>query len=747
MNNPLAIAKRKAASTTPGPAAPDARRGDLDGLRGLAIALVVVFHIWLRRVSGGVDVFLVLSGYFFTGLLLRQADRSGAVAVLPVVRRTVRRLVPALVVVLAAVLVATVLLRPYTQWSDIAGQTLASLFYYQNWRLAWTWSDYLAADPSVSPLQHLWSMSVQGQFYLAALLVVAAVVWACRAPRVRPVLAVLVTAAAAVSFWYAWRGTAHQGWNYYDSAARAWELLAGAGLALVPLTAGRRSAVRTAGRRSAVRTAGRGLAFPAPLLRGLRAGAAVLGLAGVVGCGWLVTDGVQHFPGPVALLPVGATMVLIVAGFGAGPRPWPSRLLAAAPMRRLGDVAYPLYLWHWPILIVVLAERDHPAADLVDGLLVLAASAVLAWATHRWIEQPLRTGAAVTTAPVPSAAAVLTAWPPADDRSVADIWPVAEARPRRYPRVAGALVGALAVAVIGVAGAWQITVGWISPPHPPTGLDPMAYPGAEALVSRVQVAPAPMRPTVLEAPAEVPPPTVDGCIADWNTRDLITCVYGDKDADRTLALVGSSHAEHWLPALQILAAQHRFRIVTYLKMGCPLTLSDDVSYKGEPNPDCRDWSREAIDRLGTDRPDWVFTTGTRPRGDTGDETPQDYLDVWSALADRGLDVVAVRDTPWLRRNGVRYKAVDCLARGGGGDDCGIRRADALDPVNPALEPASRFPTVFPIDLTNAVCTPEVCPAIAGNVLVYHDEHHLTATYARTLAPELDRQLKPILGWW
>ncbi|MQY26648.1 acyltransferase family protein [Nocardia aurantia] len=699
MNNPLAIARRKATFTAPGPATPDARRGDLDGLRGLAIALVVVFHIYLRRVSGGVDVFLVLSGYFFTGLLLRQAGRNGAVPVLPIVRRTVRRLVPALVVVLAAVVVATITLRPYTQWSDTAGQTLASLFYYQNWRLAWTWSDYLAADPSVSPLQHLWSMSVQGQFYLAALVVVAAVVWACRAPRVRPVLAMVVIVAAVASFWYATRGTSHQGWNYYDSAARAWELLAGAGLALVPYD-----------------TMFRGWTFSPGLVRGVRTGVAALGLAGVVGCGWLVTDGVERFPGPVALLPVGATAALIVAGFGPGPLEWPSRLLATGPMRQLGDVAYPLYLWHWPILIVVLAERDHPAADFTDGLIVLTVSAALAWLTHRWIEEPLRAR------------------------------PAGVARPG-HPRATGALVGVLAAAVIGVVGAWQITVGWIVPPHPPGGLDPVLYPGAEALAARASVPSAPMRPTVLEAPAEVPPPTVDGCIADWNTRDVITCVYGDKAADRTLALVGSSHAEHWLPALQVLADRHRFRIVTYLKMGCPLTLSDEVSYKGEPNPDCRDWSREVIDRLGTDRPDWVFTTGTRPRGDIGDETPQDYLDVWSALADRGLDVVAVRDTPWLRRNSVRYKAVDCLARGGGGADCGIRRADALDPVNPALEPASRFPTVFPIDLTDAVCQADVCPAVAGNVLVYHDEHHLTATYARTLAPELDRQLKPILGWW
>jgi hypothetical protein len=287
----------------------------------------------------------------------------------------------------------------------------------------------------------------------------------------------------------------------------------------------------------------------------------------------------------------------------------------------------------------------------------------------------------------------------------------------------------------------------INPPQPAVGLDPNAYPGAEALVSGAAVPQAPMRPTVFDAPAEVPPPTVDGCISDWDTREVITCTYGDPNAERTLAVVGSSHAEHWIPALQVLAGQHPFRIQVYLKMGCPLTLSDDVTYKGQPIPDCRDWSREVIDRLARDRPDWVFTTGTRPSDGAGDETPQDYLDVWTALADRGLNVVAIRDTPWLRRNSVRYKAADCLAQHGDRISCGMRRADALSPVNPAAAPASRFPTVYPVDLTDAICEPDVCPVTEGNILIYHDEHHLTTSYSRSLAPELGRRLQPILGWW
>src|SRR6195256_998439 len=147
-------------------------RHDLDGLRGVAIALVAIFHVWFGRVSGGVDVFLALSGFFFGGKIIRGALNETLSPPAEVVR-LVRRLVPALVVVLAGCGLLTVLVQPQTRWETFADQSLASLGYYQNWELASTASDYLRAGEAVSPLQHIWSMSVQGQFYIAFLLLVA----------------------------------------------------------------------------------------------------------------------------------------------------------------------------------------------------------------------------------------------------------------------------------------------------------------------------------------------------------------------------------------------------------------------------------------------------------------------------------------------------------------------------------------------------------------------------------------------
>ncbi|MFC9968631.1 acyltransferase family protein [Nocardia ignorata] len=672
-----------------GAAARPGWRSDLDGLRGVAIALVVAFHVWAGRVSGGVDVFLVLSGFFFTGAIVRGVERTGRVAATETARRTLRRLTPALVVVLAAVAVATITLRPYTLLGETAAQTLASMFYVQNWYLAVAELDYTAPDPTVSPLQHLWSMSVQGQFYLVIFALLAGWAWLRRRGRAdRATLIAALTGIGLLSFWYATVGTGHhQAWTYYDSLARGWELLAGAVLAVA-----------------------------APWLRlptRLRGLAAAVGLLMVFACGPLF-DGATQFPGVAALWPVTAACLVIAAGFGSGTTPGTAtRLLSGRVCTELGAMAYPLYLWHWPILIFYLGETGRTDAGVVDGLVVIGVSLIPAYATARWIEAPLRMG------------------------------PRGQETPPH--RATGTLVGALTVAVLASALGWQMVL-LANPAVPPENLDSLRYPGATALLSGAEFPKAPMRPTVFEGHVDTPSPTTDGCITP--NREVRTCVYGDPDATRSIALVGGSHSEHWLPALEVLGAEHGFRVVSYLKEGCPLVLVDEPSYAEWPFPECHEWSVEVLDRLAAEQPDWVVTLSTRYRQDApGDEVPGEYLEVWSALQDRGLNVLALRDTPRLRRDGVFYRAPDCLAHRGDPDSCGMDRAEALDAVDPAAEPAAGYPNIYLLDLSDAVCRPQRCRVVEGNVLIYRDEHHLTASYARSLAPELGRQIAAVTGWW
>src|SRR6195952_2202360 len=291
-------------------------RHDLDGLRGVAILLVAVFHIWFGRVSGGVDVFLALSGFFFGGRLLRAAlNPTASLSPAPEIMRLVRRLLPALIVVLAASTVLTILVQPETRWETFADQSLASLGYYQNWELADTASDYLKAGEAVSPLQHIWSMSVQGQFYIGLLVLVMLLALGLRKPfgkRLRVVYVTVLTMLTVGSFVFAIVAhQANQSTAYYNTFARAWELLIGALIgALVPY-----------------------VRWP----MWLRTVAATVALAAILSCGALI-DGVAEFPGPWALVPVGATVLMILAAANrqGDPRtrdrmPLPNRILAIGP--------------------------------------------------------------------------------------------------------------------------------------------------------------------------------------------------------------------------------------------------------------------------------------------------------------------------------------------------------------------------------------------------------------------------------
>lgn len=673
-----------------------ARRADIDGLRGLAIALVVIFHVWFGRVSGGVDVFLALSGFFFVGTLLRTADSSAPLDPRPVLRRIGRRLLPLLVVVLTAVAAATVVLRPFTQWLDVADQTGASLLFFQNWQLARTASDYLAADPMVSPLQHLWSIAVQGQFYIAALVVVFGLAWLLRrmSVPVRLPLTVLLAVLTAASLAYAVLADRPQSWLYYDSAARAWELtLGGLLMCLSPW-----------------------LRVP----RALRIVLGALGLAVLLACGF-VLDGNSLFPGPWALVPVGAAMALVVAGIRSGSgseHDTPSaRLLASAPMVRLGAIAYALYLWHWPVLIGYLIVRGHPSVGLVGGLVVIALSLLLAEASTRWFEDPIRR--------------------------------VDPPRPSRTALVG--LVTVLAVALVGAANLWHTHVD-----RSTEALDGIAalptelYPGAAVFDPAVSTEAQPVQPPLLVAHRDLPPATLDNCIAQHTNRTPLTCTYGDPLATRRMVVVGGSHSEHWLAALDALGIEHGFRLDTYLKVGCPL--SDPLAPLVEESPtvECDTWSTAVLAELRADPPDYVFTTSTRTKDQgegPGDFVPFWYVDLWETLADYGIPVVAIRDNPWLFRGDVAYRAADCLAGGGTAETCGVPREEALDPIDPAVAASAHLPTVSLLDLSDKFCRQDLCRAVEGNILIYRDENHLTTTYVRTLTPELGRQLGPATGWW
>ncbi|AZG43745.1 acyltransferase family protein [Gordonia insulae] len=705
-----------------------AYRTDLDGLRGIAITLVACFHIWFGRVSGGVDVFLVLSGYFFIGSLLRHAIHSQAPHVAfrdtvnpwPRLKRLLRRLLPALFTVLIAVAVLTVIIIPQTRWVSIGRELVASALYYQNWHLALNSQDYLAASSANSPLQHIWSMSVQGQFFLVTLLVALAFAAVIKVaarliaplaePRViKALVGAAVLAVAAVSFYWAhMRMGVNQQFNYFDTLSRLWEPLAG-GLLAIWLPSWR-------------------------VPRWVRTIAAVVALALIITCGWWI-DGVDSYPGPWALVPVGSTLLIIWAGATALERPRPgvdepqalppvNRMLASRWPVWLGTIAYSLYLWHWPLLIFYLTWRGKDHASVLEGVVLLTVSIGLAWLTKRYIEDPLRGGG--------------RAAPARGRRDGHAPW-------LTYTSVVTSiLVVATVVTGVGIK-LWDRHVSTMVVDT--KNLDPRLYPGGRALLNAAPVPALDPQPSPLMVTQDFPETSTDGFMSNFEDPDIHVGVYGDPNATKTVALIGGSHAEMWISALNLIGQRNHFKVTTYLKMGCPMSTELVPKQNGVPYPQCHDWVQRVTKKVIADKPDAVFTNSTRPRDyDPGDWVPPTYTPIFDDFIAAGIEVFGIRDTPWPKNAEGLIDTPTCLANGGTATSCATRRDVALAPEDPALALEATRPTFHALDLSDGVCDAQLCPAIVGNIIVYKDWHHLSATYVRSLADELGRQMAVAAPW-
>ena len=339
-------------------------RADIEGLRAVAAVLIAVYHIWFGTVSGGVDVFLLLTGFLITGSLVRAMERDGRIAFGAFWTKLVKRLFPAGAVVLGAVLVLTYLFFPRSQWTTVIDDVRAAVLYYGNWHLAAGSVDYMADNSAASAVQHFWSLAVQGQFYLLwpVLITLAGLIAVRLGVRVRRVAFAAVGIVFVVSLAYSlWITATEPVWAYFDTGARLWELALGGMLALV--------------------------VHRVNLPGTLRMIAGWLGLAGLVLCGLIIGDSIPY-PGFASLWPTTAALLIILAGAGeaANGRFSANRLLGARPLTWLGGHAYTLFLWHWPVLIVYLELTERVRPSMTGGLMVLASSFAAALFTTRVIE-------------------------------------------------------------------------------------------------------------------------------------------------------------------------------------------------------------------------------------------------------------------------------------------------------------------------------------------------------------------------
>lgn len=664
------------------------RRPEIEGLRTVAALLVAVYHIWLGKVSGGVDVFFVVTGYLITLTLLGQVVRTGRIRPLSYLGRIARRVWPLAAVVLVAAIGITVTLAPEVLRARNFQEILASSLYVENWYLSASAVDYLDREDPHSVVQHYWAMSLQGQFYVIWL-VVALVAFALSRGK-RPfarTFGLLIAVVSVASFaWSIIYTLDQQPAAYFSTLTRLWEFGIGG---LVALGGSRLT-----------------------LGRGQAAVASWAGLVGLVACG-VVLPVSGTFPGYAALWPVACAALLLASSRRDELRWSATRLLSIRPLVWLGGVAFGIYLWHWPLLIgyrYVQGEQDVPG--VLSGTALILAAITLAVISRRVVERPLSRGWANGQRPRFGIGAVLlAAWL----AIVAVAGGATLADRERTEHVAGA-----SKAVQDVSGDCFGAGSLLNDTCPPNDPALELVPDRLALLGDSGGA--------------------YKCYTQADAKTITKCTEGE--GPMRVALVGNSHAAMYWRLLARIGKARGWTLDIFVGNGCAW----GVERPGDSdiNPICRGRLAEVESALLGDPYDLVIYAGGRgPTPPTKDDLA-DLRSSWADLRDVGSQILVIEDNPRLDED-----AAECVVTASEPDlrkgRCDIDRDAALTIEDRFVSVAGEVDGAGVVRTLDLLCDEDRCPTVMGNVIVYRDRHHLTATYIRSMESQLATRIDAALS--
>lgn len=736
------------------PATRSDMRPDIQALRALAVLAVLVYHMKPELLTGGlvgVDIFFVLSGFLISSHLFGELARTGRISLRRFWARRARRLLPASLTVLAATAVGVALLVPEPLHERFFRDITGAVFYVANWLFAAQSVDYFAIGGAESPVLHFWSLGVEEQLYVFwPLLLVAGWAWLGRRVPKRAALATAILLVAVPSFVLGAimvdRGDASA---YFVTTVRVWEFAAGALVGLAMLDRGRRRGTGP-----------------------LREDGALWTIVSYLGWAILIASMVLFrvelgFPGVNAVPPVVGTAMVLWANNPRGSGSL-SGVLSARPVQFVGATSYSIYLWHWPVLVLApyaliaasaagLAERAGSSGTLTEGqvslllgtggtavddltwvqlIAVVAVVVLAAWVTTRVVEDPFRFSVvAVRSRPAAVFAAAAAA----------------------MAVVAGGvqLAGAGTAAALSAQRAEdraieQDLVGRVaSPTQRPPAWDERTCMGPNALTEPDCAAftwsgIVPALGVEEETAGDIAPLWSDGqyssCLSFNSDYTVHHCVFGVRGGPK-VALVGDSHAFHWLPAFNALAEQEGLELHFFARSGCPLNLTPP---KGPADhvAGCLDWSRAVVPIVVENGIDTVVISNWAAlRFDQGsfdssaDAGVDGYKKAWAPILDAGAEVVVLRDTP-----SIGAAAWNCAqANPNDVNRCAPSPANALDETDPRLAAAAAL-RLEVLDFTRFFCTDDSCPIAIGGVRVYRDANHMTGTYNLLLTPHLEEAL-------
>lgn len=653
-------------------------RGDIEGLRAVAILLVVASHAKIPGPGGGyvgVDVFFVLSGYLITALLVRDINTDGHIRFASFYARRFRRLLPALLLMLVCVSVlGAILLAPSGQATQATAAASAALW-FSNLHFAFSTLDYFGPVAGSNLFLHTWSLGVEEQFYLLwpLLLALLAGAWRARTAGLsvtRLKVAMVAIAVASLALCIYWTNVS-QPLAFYMMPARAWQFSLGAlTLLYFPQIAGHGQKQEYAGAAAV----------------GMRALTRWIGWIGIgmILLASVLFDAETAYPGFRAILPsLGAAAVLAAGAITS--REGASRLLSWRPLQAIGHVSYSWYLWHWPVLLLgaalLVPERAIDRASLV-GL-----SLLLAVLSYRLVEAPIRRNAKLVT------------------------------RPRMM------VFGALAVMVLASAGAlhWYAAAGnWAN---------------------------LPLQREYHDAHADAPIIYLKSLdCGDWvlNTKVQV-CAFGSPHAKHTAVLMGDSLAGQWFPAVEKVFDKPDWRLFVLTKSACPM-VDFPIFYAriGREYTECGIWRSKALRYVASVKPD-VVVLSSFP---TGAFDEQHWIsgttDVLKVFDTSTKHVFLLRATPRLPFDGP-----DCLAARQWRpsflvphDGCvtSAHSRQNADVYSWLSQVAGRFGNVSMIDMNPLICPQGICAAERQGKIVFRDNQHLTASFARSLGEAMAKKM-------
>ncbi|WP_171021279.1 acyltransferase family protein [Glutamicibacter sp. V16R2B1] len=678
-------------------------RGDIQGVRALAVGVVVLYHFWPHRLTGGfvgVDVFFVISGFLITAHLISKPPRT-AKDVGKFWMRRVRRLLPASFLVILSSILAVWAVAPATVWRDWGLQGLASTFYFQNWYLAGTSVDYMAEGEAESPFQHFWSLSVEEQFYFIWPIMIGLLVFGALHAGIKPRAAVLggVGTLLVCSLGYSVYLTEQNAdVAYFSTFTRMWEFAVGALVAAL------------------------GPRFYAESRTGFSAVMAWVGLLAVAGA-VLTFEGKTPFPGVAAAIPVVGTALVIAAH--SKHRFSPDRLLGLPIMRFTGDNSYAIYLWHWPILILApFVLDDFFATEKITALVITVLLAVL---TQRLVETRFRR--LMERVPQLSAPRFL---------------------------VTGSLVLALIVGGFQLTshqmmqGAKDVDTG-IERVKSEVGIDCF---GASAMKDPDCADPSEgyevLAPSPLVAEEDRPPVYEDDCFASSSSifSDRTVCHYGEEDGQIKVALVGNSHAGHWVPALDPIAEHNDWSIDTYLASACAVLGEEQEFDSKEQAAGCDEYGDWAIEEITNGDYDLIISSNRMSAPIMGhsleeseDPATEAYGQVLQQWESSGSRVVVLRDTPWPGE--TLDNVPDCVSNNDDAVQECSAPADTWLPMDPQADAVQQLanPRISVVNMNDYFCSKDTCHSVIGGVMAYFDHSHLSETFAQTLTDPLENRLR------